>query len=159
MSTLPTAGRRLPFDLAEVATNLREERYRQNGYNFLQKSTAGAEPRSVSTISCGRCMGVGVRKHLQKVRLSGWEKIPFPRWPVDSRSTRLMESAMTLLAEGDGADSSIPFIWFWPDGAPACAMMTHDVEGQAGPRLLRRADGPRRLLRHQVRVSADSRGP
>ena len=28
--------------------------------------------------------------------------------------------------------SRIPFIWFWPDGAPACGMMTHDIEGQAG---------------------------
>src|SRR5262245_20267323 len=30
-----------PFNLSEVATNLREERYRQNGYNLLQKTTAG----------------------------------------------------------------------------------------------------------------------
>src|SRR5687768_1217243 len=38
-----TAGRtELPFDLSEVARNLREERYSQNGYNFLQKSTAGS---------------------------------------------------------------------------------------------------------------------
>jgi hypothetical protein len=26
----------------------------------------------------------------------------------------------------------IPFIWFWPDGLPACAIMTHDVEAPAG---------------------------
>jgi hypothetical protein len=26
----------------------------------------------------------------------------------------------------------MPFIWFWPGGAPACGMMTHDIEGQAG---------------------------
>ena len=26
----------------------------------------------------------------------------------------------------------IPFIWFWPSGAPGCAMMTHDVEALAG---------------------------
>ena len=26
----------------------------------------------------------------------------------------------------------IPFIWFWPDGAPSCGMMTHDVEQRAG---------------------------
>ena len=28
--------------------------------------------------------------------------------------------------------SRIPFFWFWPDGASACGMMTHDIEGQAG---------------------------
>jgi hypothetical protein len=26
----------------------------------------------------------------------------------------------------------IPFIWFWPDGAPTAAMVTHDVETAAG---------------------------
>ena len=37
-----TGGRPwLPFNLSEVATNLREERYRQNGYTSLQKTTAG----------------------------------------------------------------------------------------------------------------------
>jgi hypothetical protein len=25
-----------------------------------------------------------------------------------------------------------PFIWFWPEGAPSCVMMTHDVEATAG---------------------------
>ena len=31
----------LPFDLSDVATNLREERYRQNGHNWLQKTVCG----------------------------------------------------------------------------------------------------------------------
>jgi hypothetical protein len=26
----------------------------------------------------------------------------------------------------------VPFVWFWPNGAPGCAMMTHDVESPAG---------------------------
>jgi hypothetical protein len=26
----------------------------------------------------------------------------------------------------------VPFIWFWPDGAPSCVAMTHDVETEAG---------------------------
>lgn len=26
----------------------------------------------------------------------------------------------------------MPFIWFWPDGAPSCTMITHDVETSAG---------------------------
>jgi hypothetical protein len=76
-------------------------------------------------------MGVGVRKHLQKVGLNGWDKIPFPRWPVDHTVDTLMESAMTLVLRAQGK-SRIPFIWFWPDGASACGMMTHDIEGQDG---------------------------
>src|SRR4026209_2129741 len=31
----------LPFDVSEVATNLRQERYPQNGHSLLQKTTAG----------------------------------------------------------------------------------------------------------------------
>jgi hypothetical protein len=28
--------------------------------------------------------------------------------------------------------NQVPFIWFWPEGAPACLILTHDVEGAAG---------------------------
>ncbi|MBI3404789.1 MAG: hypothetical protein HY046_04970 [Acidobacteria bacterium] len=40
----------------------------------------------------------------------------------------------TLLALSLKANSveRVPFIWFWPHGAPGCVMMTHDVETQAG---------------------------
>src|SRR5688572_25766281 len=123
-------GPALPFDLTEVATNLREERYRLNGFNFLQKTTTGSAVQRLY-YQFRPLLGVGVRKHLQKVRLSGWDKIPFPQWPVDRSVEILMESAMTLALKAQGR-ASIPFIWFWPDGAQACAMMTHDVEGQSG---------------------------
>jgi len=26
----------------------------------------------------------------------------------------------------------VPFVWFWPDGAPSCTIMTHDVEHLSG---------------------------
>jgi hypothetical protein len=120
----------LPFDLSDVATNLREERYRQNGHSWLQGTSAGAAARRLY-YSVRPFMGVGVRRHLQKVHLSGWDKIAFPRWPVDPTVDTLMESAMALVLKAQER-SRVPFIWFWPDGAPACGMMTHDIEGQAG---------------------------
>jgi len=120
----------LPFDLSAVATNLREERYRQNGHTWLQRTAAGAAARRLY-YSIRPFMGVAVRKHLQKAQLNGWEKIIFPRWPVDLTVDDLMEGAMTLAVKAAGR-SRIPFIWFWPDDASACGMMTHDVEGQAG---------------------------
>jgi len=120
----------LPFNLSEVATNLREERYRRNGYTLLQKATAGDAAQRLYYL-LRPFMGIGVRKHLQKVRFSGWDKIPFPRWPVDRTVDTLMESAMRLILKAQG-QSRIPFIWFWPDEASACGMMTHDVEGQPG---------------------------
>jgi hypothetical protein len=120
----------LPFNLSEVATNLREERYRRNGETWWQKAIASATVQRLYYL-LRPVMGVGVRKHLQKASLSGWDKIAFPRWPVDVTVDTLMESAMTLALKAQG-QSSIPFIWFWPDDSSACAMMTHDVEGPAG---------------------------
>jgi hypothetical protein len=133
MDEVRVAGGRpyLPFDLSEVATNLREERYLQNGHTLLQKTTAGAIARHLY-YGLRPFMGVAVRKHLQRIRLRGWDKIPFPRWPVDTTVDMLMKSAMTSALKAQGGSSRIPFIWFWPDEAPACAMMTHDIEGQAG---------------------------
>jgi len=125
------AGERtfLPFDISEVATNLRQERYRQNDHNPLQKVIAGGMLRLYYLLR--PFMAVGVRQHLQKIWLSGWQDIAFPQWPVDSTVDRLMETAMTLVLKAQH-HAAIPFIWFWPDGASACAMMTHDVEGQTG---------------------------
>jgi hypothetical protein len=126
-----TAGNaRLPFDLTEAATNLRRERYRQNGYNFLEKTTSGSAVARLY-YQLRPFLGVGVRKHLQKVRLRGWDKIAFPQWPVDRSVDELMEGALATVLKA-GRASSIPFVWFWPEAAPACAMLTHDVEGQTG---------------------------
>ena len=65
------------------------------------------------------------------MRLRGWQKISFPQWPVDATVDTLMASAMTFILKATGA-SRVPFIWFWPDGASSCAIVTHDVEGAAG---------------------------
>ena len=57
--------------------------------------------------------------------------IPFPRWPVDRTTEQLLERLLVLAMRTEGLDR-IPFVWFWPDGAGSCAMMTHDVEQVAG---------------------------
>jgi len=38
---------------------------------------------------------------------------------------------MRLSVRSSGAQR-IPFIWFWPEGASSCAIMTHDVETKSG---------------------------
>jgi hypothetical protein len=119
----------LPFDLSQVATNLRQERYRRNGYSLLQKTTSGGIAQRLYYL-LRPLMSVAVRKHLQKIRLRNWDKIPFPKWPVDRTVDTLMEGAMRIALEAQAGP--IPFIWFWPEGSPACAMLTHDVEGQGG---------------------------
>ena len=74
---------RLPFDLSEVITNLRHERYCQNRPASLQDITVGNGSRNLYYFM-RPILPVAVRKHLQRVRLSGWDRIAFPRWPVDS---------------------------------------------------------------------------
>jgi hypothetical protein len=74
---------------------------------------------------------VPLRRHLQKIRLNGWERLAFPRWPVDVTVENLLRTVMKrVVAQQPGG--KVPFIWFWPDGASGCGLMTHDVEGPAG---------------------------
>jgi hypothetical protein len=117
----------LPFDPEEIIQNLRQERY------------AAASPRYGQRFSIARefyymarpWMPLAVRKRLQQIYLRGWEKLAFPKWPVDRTVDRLFEQMLVLMLRSKGIES-IPFIWFWPDGANACAIMTHDVEGEPG---------------------------
>jgi len=120
------ASIRLPFDLSQVIDNLRLERYLppsddglmhqliQDGYYLLRP-----------------LLGVSVRKHLQKLFFRGWDTIPFPRWPVDTTVEQLLERLMALTLKSHRVEA-VPFIWFWPEGASSCMMMTHDVEAAAG---------------------------
>ena len=118
----------LPFDLSAVVRNLREERYCQN----TRRNSPGLAAAVKHLYYFIRpILPVAVRKHLQRHHLSGWNRIAFPRWPVDFSVETLMEQTMRLLLKTDDA-SEIPFIWFWPDGAPSAAILTHDVEGPVG---------------------------
>lgn len=63
-----------------------------------------------------------------------WQGVPeFPRWPLDDtvhRLTGLYAYCRLLAHERSSAD----FTWFWPDGASAAFILTHDVEGTDGLR-------------------------
>jgi hypothetical protein len=120
----------LPFDLSEVVDNLRLERYHANSERLLQRITGGNATRKFYYL-VRPVLPVRVRKYLQKAHLSGWDKIMFPRWPVDFTVETLMEKAMVLMLKSRKLEK-VPFIWFWPDGAPSSAIMTHDVESTIG---------------------------
>lgn len=115
----------LPFDPREVISNLQRETYagqwRAGSSSALAKLYYLIRP----------LLPVGVRKHLQKIHLRDWDKRPFPHWPVDCSVDNLVERLLLLSLRESGA-SRIPFVWFWPDGKSACALMTHDVEETAG---------------------------
>ena len=74
---------------------------------------------------------VNFRRYLQRIHLRGWDKLPFPKWPVDCSVDALLHRLL-LLAVRSNDGKPIPFIWFWPDGASSSAIMTHDVETTIG---------------------------
>jgi hypothetical protein len=120
----------LPFDLSEVVVNLQQERYPRGSTGPLQDLGMSNPIRRLYYL-LRPALPVAVRRPLQKLSLTGWERITFPSWPVDVTVETLVERALTLALQSSGR-SEIPFIWFWPDGAPSCAIMTHDVEDRAG---------------------------
>jgi hypothetical protein len=117
--------------VSDVVTNLRRERYRR--LPNRAESVVGASATHRFYYAVRPLLGIGVRKYLQRLRLSGWERIAFPRWPVDTTVETLMRRTAALALQAVGS-ARMPFIWFWPDGAEAAVMMTHDVEGAAGLR-------------------------
>jgi len=117
----------LPFNLTEVVDNLRFERYCVAGESELMSSAA---VRSVYYL-LRPLLTVGIRKHLQRLRLRDWNRILFPSWPVDTSVDHLLSRVLAHAVESALVDQ-VPFIWFWPDGADGAAIVTHDVESRAG---------------------------
>jgi hypothetical protein len=116
----------LPFDPAEVSDNLRCELYTDDWRSTLPLSAIAQLYYLIRPI-----LPVVVRRHLQKIHLKVRSDNPFPRWPVDS-SVDDMFGQVLLLALKSQSLVEIPFIWFWPDGAPSGGFMTHDVESKLG---------------------------
>ena len=117
----------LPFDATEVVNNLRYETY---------TSSSGDWHPASSLLGRGYyflrpLLPVGIRRHLQKFRLNGWRHLRFPHWPVDRTVDSVLERLLLLSLRATQKEE-IPFIWFWPNGATSCAIMTHDVETTAG---------------------------
>ena len=121
---------RLPFEPDEVVENLRYERYQAHA--DIGGSRLGNHP-AIRRLYYGLrpFLPVSIRKHLQRAHLSDWKAIPFPKWPVDRTAEHLLERLLLLAMKAHGVQR-VPFVWFWPDGAANCAIMTHDVEHLAG---------------------------
>src|SRR5260370_26141469 len=124
---IDNAKLRLPFNPTEIIDNLRMERYAniQGGWrsfeSVLRKLYYLVRPLT----------NLFVRKEVQKFHARNWKKQPFPKWPVDTTVEDICSRLLLLSMEAKGVER-IPFVWFWPDGASSCLMMTHDVETEAG---------------------------
>jgi len=117
----------LPFDFEQVVEGLRYELYARASDESLTLQSALKRLYYLAR----PLLPIVIRKRLQQLHAKGWEEIPFPHWPVDRTVDSVFEHLLLLSLKSSGADR-IPFIWFWPHGAPSCAIMTHDVETRAG---------------------------
>lgn len=124
------ASIQLPFDPVQVVDNLRREKYSVS--SLEHKRSPGINPFVRNIYYLGRpFIPRMVRKHIQQAYFRGWDKVSFPMWPVDTTVEKIFERLLILAMKSQGI-SKIPFIWFWPDGARSCAIMTHDVETSCG---------------------------
>lgn len=121
---------RLPFDPLQVVDNLRYEFYRTAPSGNRDEYSPNGLVRSLYYL-VRPLMPVVFRKHLQRWYFRGWKEKTFPSWPVDTTVERIFERLLLLSMRAQNL-SSLPFIWFWPDGASSCAVMTHDVETAVG---------------------------
>jgi hypothetical protein len=120
----------LPFDPEQVIENLRHERYMADLAPGIQ-GIATREWVRKSYYLVRALLPVWIRRHPQRAYFSDWQTRPFPAWPVDFTVDTLHEEFLRLSMSAAGLQR-VPFIWFWPDGAPNCLIMTHDVETRAG---------------------------
>ena len=129
---------RLPFDASTIVDNLRMERYPSNGHGGVPALLSSELARRA--YYCFRPMlNDSLRQSLQRLFFRDWRELLFPKWPVDTSVEQILERLLLLSMRAWKLDS-IPFIWFWPDGAHSSAIVTHDVETTAGisclPRLM-----------------------
>jgi glycosyltransferase involved in cell wall biosynthesis len=118
----------LPFNLNQVVDNLRGELYAEQAGSLTVTRMMVRAYYLIRPL-----LPVSVRKHLQRWSLRNWERLPFPHWPVDRTVDQMFEQTMLLSLRAQSTDQ-IPFIWFWPEGATSCGIMTHDVETAMGVR-------------------------
>ena len=120
----------LPFDSTQIIDNLRYERYLTNSHAG-GKSVVLRTPLTKAYYFLRQIMPVPVRRHIQRTYFRGWQEIPFPHWPVDRSVEHILEKLLIFSLKAHRV-GGIPFIWFWPEGAPSCLIMTHDVETASG---------------------------
>jgi hypothetical protein len=132
LNHVSTCGRSvcLPFDPIQVVNNIRHERYLWNPSVGKIANVANSLKRRLYYLA-RPLMSVAVRKHLQRQYFRGWNDIVFPRWPVDLTIENIFEQLLILSMKSRHVER-IPFIWFWPDAALSCCIVTHDVETKAG---------------------------
>lgn len=122
-------------DCSTLIDDLRYERYVK--FTSRQHSlTTSSLSRSVYYL-LRPLIPFSLRSRLKQLQARGWQHTTFPAWPVDHTVETILERLLTF-SLNSGSLSSIPIIWFWPDGYESCAIMTHDVETEEGRKFCQR---------------------
>jgi hypothetical protein len=124
------SGVHLPFDPDQVIENLRRERYEKSFASWREK---------IVSLSWTHCtdylvrdiLPVAIRRQTRRTYFGDLGRRSFLSCPVDGTVDSLHQTFLRLAIEA-GTGQKVQFIWFWPEGAQSCLMMTHDVETKAG---------------------------
>jgi glycosyltransferase involved in cell wall biosynthesis len=120
----------LPFVPDQIAEGLRNEVY--SNQMEPEYTRLGSHSAVRRIYYWGRpLLSLRLRSVLQRIKLHGKLKSPFPSWPVDRSVDKLFEKLMIATIRVNGGHP-VPFIWFWPEGKQAAFVLTHDVEDSAG---------------------------
>jgi hypothetical protein len=128
-SALEGCTLRLPFNSSRAIDNLRLERYPTSSRGASALLSNDAIRRVYYYFR--PMLPESLRKNLQRLYLRDWDNLVFPQWPVDTSVEHIFERGLFLSMKVREVDK-VPFIWFWPHGAPCSAIVTHDVETTAG---------------------------
>jgi hypothetical protein len=129
-TTVSESEIRLPFDILDVVENLRREHYVKQ-LSFGQSGLTHNMLIRNAYYRLRAFLPVRVRRLLQRAYFNDWQNLSFPHWPVDFTVDSLHQAFLVLTMKAQGYDK-VPFVWFWPDGASSCLILTHDVETAAG---------------------------
>jgi peptidoglycan/xylan/chitin deacetylase (PgdA/CDA1 family) len=64
-------------------------------------------------------------------------RVEFPRWPIEPILVERRQAELRARLDAAAADA-VPLVGYWPGGARFASILTHDVEGPAGVRNVRR---------------------
>jgi hypothetical protein len=128
--TINGSALRMPFDASSIIETLRFERYPGKAHAGTSALLASEAARRIY-YRCRPMLPDSFRKSLQRLFLGDWDRLRFPKWPVDTSVEQILERLLLLSMKARNLDK-IPFIWFWPDGLGSSAIVTHDVETVAG---------------------------
>lgn len=124
------AALHLQCDPDHVIENLRRERYEKRLVPGREKFISQEWAHKLYYL-VRKYLPTSLRRSMQKAYFSDWKSRPFPAWPVDFTVDTIHEKLLKFCMEVAGLHR-VPFIWFWPQGAASCLILTHDVETSAG---------------------------